>query len=242
MTKSKLLAALVLAASLGLGSPALAQTMAPAGSATLSTAAVKALQEALNKQGIAVRADGVLGEATREAIKKFQSQHHLPVTGEPDKATLDKLGVSSGPSQAMSGPRTGGQGMRGKGGMMDCPMMGMMGPGKQGIEDRLASVKAKLKITPEQEEAWKAYGDAVRAIDKRMAGMKESMGAGGMMEKMKGKPAPDVLQMHVQMMQGHVDDLKMLQAATAQLYGSLADGQKKTADGILGMSCAMAPM
>lgn len=74
-------------------SVALAQTMPPATTAVLSEATVKVLQEALNKQGIAVKADGILSDETRAAIRKYQSQHHLPVTGEPDKATLDKLGV-----------------------------------------------------------------------------------------------------------------------------------------------------
>ena len=125
-------------------SPAFAQTAAPAASAPLAEATVKALQEALNKQGIAVKADGVLGDETRAAIRQYQSQHHLPVSGEPDKATLDKLGVAGQGSEA-SGNRPaagsaagqgtggmpgmmgmmGGQGMMGQGGMPG--MMGMMG-------------------------------------------------------------------------------------------------------------------
>ena len=62
-------------------------------SSTLSESTIKVLQEALNKQGITVKADGVLNDETRNALRTFQSQHHLPVTGEADKATLDKLGV-----------------------------------------------------------------------------------------------------------------------------------------------------
>ena len=81
----------------------------------LSEATIKALQGALNKQGIAVKADGVLNDETRAAIKRYQSLHHLPVTGEPDKATLNKLGVvvaqgaASAPAElrtAFSGSRT----------------------------------------------------------------------------------------------------------------------------------------
>lgn len=68
-------------------------TMTTPASAALSEAAIKSLQEALSKQGIAVMADGILTDETRAAIRKYQSQHHLPVTGQPDKATLDKLGV-----------------------------------------------------------------------------------------------------------------------------------------------------
>lgn len=113
----------ILALSFAGNQPALAQT-AP------TEATVKALQEALNKQGITVAVDGKLNDATRDAIKKYQSQHHLPVTGEPDKATLDKLGVkdqkadSSTPSQD---PKTNTQAQAPtqmmQGNMMNCQMM-----------------------------------------------------------------------------------------------------------------------
>lgn len=84
--------ALLISYSPGIG--AFAQVApAPAAEAT-----IKALQEALNKQGIAVKVDGVLNDDTRAALRKFQSQHHVPVTGEPDKATLDKLGVRTSAS------------------------------------------------------------------------------------------------------------------------------------------------
>lgn len=85
-----------------------APAAAPA-SATPSEATIKTLQEALNKQGIAVKADGVLNNETREAIRKYQSQHHLPVTGEADKATLDKLGIATQSGAAPSPASTVGQ-------------------------------------------------------------------------------------------------------------------------------------
>ena len=62
-------------------------------SATLSESTIRALQEALNKQGTTVKTDDVLNDETRNALRTFQSQHHLPVTGAADEATLDKLGV-----------------------------------------------------------------------------------------------------------------------------------------------------
>jgi hypothetical protein len=58
------------------------------------------LQEALGKQGFAVAVSGALNDETRAAIRKYQSAHHLPVTGEPDKATLDKLGVRLSAAQS----------------------------------------------------------------------------------------------------------------------------------------------
>lgn len=85
-------------------SPVAAQT-----TTTLSQSTIKALQEALNKQGIAVNADGVMNVETRNAIRRYQSQHHLPVTGEADNATLDKLGVAVQSGAASSPASTVGQ-------------------------------------------------------------------------------------------------------------------------------------
>jgi Ca2+-binding EF-hand superfamily protein len=113
------------------GSPnfaAFAQTTSPSASAPLPEGTIKALQEALNTQGIAVTANGVLDDETRAAIRQYQSQHHLPVTGEPDKATLDKLGVGGQASELPGGSQANGEAPSGQatGGMPG--MMGMMTP------------------------------------------------------------------------------------------------------------------
>ncbi|MDP2357020.1 MAG: peptidoglycan-binding domain-containing protein [Beijerinckiaceae bacterium] len=102
-------------------------------SAALSEATVKSLQEALSKQGIAVKADGILSDETRAAIRAYQSQHHLPVTGEPDKATLDKLGVvvtaGAPASQGAQSPTTSGPGSMMRPHMMQSMAQGKMAPG-----------------------------------------------------------------------------------------------------------------
>jgi hypothetical protein len=100
----------------GVQSSGAAQTQTQA---ALGEPTIKALQEALSKQGIAVKVDGALSDETRAAIRTYQTQHHLPVTGEPDKATLDKLGVRQETASAQS-PTTG-QGPQAAG--TDCPMM-----------------------------------------------------------------------------------------------------------------------
>ena len=92
----------------------------------LSAATIKSLQEALNKQGIQIKADGVLGKDTRAALRRYQTEHHLPVTGEADKATLDKLGVAT----AQGTPS--GSGMKGSGKSMMGSGQGTMGPGMMG--------------------------------------------------------------------------------------------------------------
>jgi nucleoside diphosphate kinase len=106
------------------GAAAQSQTTAPSAPAALSQSTIKALQEALGKQGIAVNADGVLSEETRAAIRKYQTEHHLPVTGEPDKATLDKLGVAPSAASTAQATPPAAQAQSGQGGMMmNCPMM-----------------------------------------------------------------------------------------------------------------------
>lgn len=115
---------------------------ASSSSAALPQSTVRALQQALNAQGITAPVDGVLGDDTRAAIRTYQSQHHLPVTGEPDAATLGKLGVAvqgdalpadpQAPGQAMGGQ---GMGMGGQG--MGQGMMGMMTPDMMQMMQRM---------------------------------------------------------------------------------------------------------
>lgn len=109
---------------------AVAQPAVPPATAALSEATIRALQEALGKQGFAVVVNGALNDETRAAIRKYQSAHHLPVTGEPDKATLDKLGVrlsaAQSPIVAQGAPTTQGGMMMSDPTMMQGMMTGMM--------------------------------------------------------------------------------------------------------------------
>ena len=144
LAASVLLAALTLAV-MPQVTPAFAQTAIQPAAAPLPESTIRALQEALNKQGIAVTVDGVLNEPTRAAVRKYQSEHHLPVTGEPDSATLTKLGIagqqtetpgSSPQADAAAGGMMGG-GMEMMGGGMGPQMMqsmpqGMMRSGMMG--------------------------------------------------------------------------------------------------------------
>ncbi len=58
---------------------------------------VAAVQEALNKVNFGpVKADGVLGEGTRAAIRRFEASRRLPQTGEISPAFLRALSQASG--------------------------------------------------------------------------------------------------------------------------------------------------
>ena len=58
------------------------------------SAHVKALQEALNKHGAKLKADGYWGHKTVRAVRAFQKENKLKVTGHADKATKKALGLS----------------------------------------------------------------------------------------------------------------------------------------------------
>lgn len=52
---------------------------------------VKEAQVALNHMGYKLKVDGMMGKHTRAALRKFQKEHKLKVTGKPDHATLAAL-------------------------------------------------------------------------------------------------------------------------------------------------------
>ena len=199
---------------------AFAQTVPPAPiAAALPESTVKALQEALNKQGIVVKVDGVLNEETRAAIRRYQSQHHLPVTGDPDQATLDKLGVRLGtapgqtaiaqatpaegsPAQAPASPQTPASPMPG-GMMMSGPMMhGMMQGMMQSMQAMMTMMQGQMQhgqMQPAPMRAPHAQGGMMMNCP-----MMSGANQGG---------APVMMQM-MQMMQGM---MQMMQAMQGQM-------------------------
>lgn len=56
-----------------------------------ASAKVKAAQEALDKAGFKVKADGMMGRHTRAAIMAYQKKNGLKVTGHLDKETMAHL-------------------------------------------------------------------------------------------------------------------------------------------------------
>jgi hypothetical protein len=54
---------------------------------------LKPVQQALNRAGYPAPMDGKLGKSTRRALRHFQRDRGLAVTGQPDRPTLIKLGL-----------------------------------------------------------------------------------------------------------------------------------------------------
>ena len=180
-----------------------------AASSTLSEATVKALQEALNKQGIAVRADGVMNDETRNAIRKYQSQHHLPVTGDADKATLDKLGVVGQLGTPPSSTTTVGQGSspsadhdhsHGAGGTTS-GMPGMMQVMMQSMHGMMGMMRSQMQADQTQS------GSMPRGS--MMAQQGGPMNCPMMSESNRG-PGPQMMQM-MQLMQGMMQMMETMQ-------------------------------
>lgn len=54
---------------------------------------IRKTQEALNKHGANIKADGVMGESTRDELRKYQRKNSLTETGRIDDATAKSLGI-----------------------------------------------------------------------------------------------------------------------------------------------------
>ena len=65
----------------------------PAVHKSAGSESVKSAQEALNKNGASLTADGKIGPKTVAAIKSFQKSHGLKVTGKLDAKTKSALGA-----------------------------------------------------------------------------------------------------------------------------------------------------
>lgn len=160
-----------------------------------------------------------------------EPQVSVPAAPPPAPATAPVVPQVAPPSmpgmmhgQAMEN-RSGGR-MRG-GMMMNCPMMM-----DEHVEGRVAFLHTELKITPAQEEAWKAYADALRADAKAGAERRDQMQ--DQRGDVKEMDAPARMAAHISMMESKLAGMKAMQAATAGLYAVLTDEQKKTLDELAG--------
>lgn len=73
--------------------PAQQHTRAKSRKHVAASAHVKSAQEALNKHGAQLVADGKMGPKTHAAIRDFQKSNNLKVTGKLDSATQKALGI-----------------------------------------------------------------------------------------------------------------------------------------------------
>jgi hypothetical protein len=94
------------------------------------------------------------------------------------------------------------------------------------VEQRITTLHASLKITPDEEKAWNGVAQAMRenatAMDKLVAANRTT--------PPQNMTAVQDLQSYQQFAQAHVDGLKNLTSAFSTLYDGMPDAQKKNAD------------
>jgi hypothetical protein len=146
----------------------------------------------------------------------------------PGSALAREHGHNAGPQS--SGDRAASMMMHG--GMSGmCPMMAMANH----PEGSLAFLKVELAITPSQTTKWDVFASAYRSSKH---GMESHQGSGPNGRDESGQtvqPLPKRIDRHVKMMEGHLHELERLQAPIEDLYASLGDDQKRTADELLPM-------
>jgi protein CpxP len=96
------------------------------------------------------------------------------------------------------------------------------------VEQRITTLHASLKISPEEETKWTGVAQAMRenaaAMDKLAAATRAT--------PPQNMTAVEDLQTYQKFAQAHVDGLKNLISAFKDLYSSMPDAQKKIADAV----------
>ena len=99
--------------------------------------------------------------------------------------------------------------------------------GVAGVDQRAARLHQQLKITPEQEPAWKAFEQAMRdnvtSTDKVYKDRSTSLATMSAVDNMKN---------FAQIEQARAQGVQNLATAFETLYNGLSDDQKKTADAV----------
>jgi periplasmic protein CpxP/Spy len=93
------------------------------------------------------------------------------------------------------------------------------------VDQRITSLKAALKITPDQESKWKDVAQAMKdnaaAMDKLVQEKKP---------KMATMTAVEDLKTYEEFTKAHLDGMKNLRSSFESLYDAMPDAQKKNAD------------
>jgi hypothetical protein len=94
------------------------------------------------------------------------------------------------------------------------------------VEQRITTLHASLKITPDEEKSWNGVAQAMR----ENAASMDKLVASNRTAPPQNMTAVEDLKTYQQFAQAHVDGLKNLTSAFSTLYDSMPDPQKKVAD------------
>jgi len=174
-----------------------------------------------------------------------QSATPAPVPAQPRPAQPDTGMMGDMPMMNMMGRMRDMMG----GGMpmmnMMAMMMEMMGPSMTAIdriEGRIAFLRAELNITEAQASAWNAFADAMRINAKKLAQVRASMmpqpGAG----QQQAPTMAQRLDQQERWLLARLEGTRALKSAVTNLYGTLSEDQKKTANELLAPQMGMGMM
>lgn len=96
------------------------------------------------------------------------------------------------------------------------------------VEQRIATLHASLKITPDEQSKWEAVAQAMRENASNM----DKLVAEGRTTAPQNMTAIEDLEMYQKFAQAHVDGLKNLISSFSTLYSAMPDAQKKNADSV----------
>jgi hypothetical protein len=122
--------------------------------------------------------------------------------------------------------------------------MRMMGPGMMGmgmierVEGRIAFLRAELKITDAQTNAWNAFADALRVNAQKLAAIRPAM----MPTSETQQTLTERLDAQERWLTARLEGLRSTKAAFTPVYAALSDEQKKTATELLGPHLGLAMM
>jgi LTXXQ motif family protein len=153
-------------------------------------------------------------------------------------------GAAPGAAQPAPQPPAGMGGMAEMMKMMQSMHATMMGPDMAGmgtidrIEGRIAFLRAELKITDAQANAWNAFADALRAnAQKLTAARLAMMPASGAQQTLTER-----LDTQERWLTARLEGLRSIKAAFTPLFGTFSEEQKKTATEILSPHLGLAMM
>ena len=124
-------------------------------------------------------------------------------------------------------------------------MMEIMGPGMVAIdriEGRIAFLRAELNITEAQASAWNAFADAMRTNAKKLAEVRASMMPQPDAGQQQARTVAERLDQQERWLVARLEGTRALKSAVTNLYGTLSEDQKKTANELLAPQMGMGMM
>jgi LTXXQ motif family protein len=167
--------------------------------------------------------------------------HHPPQSATPAPAPAQP--PTSQPGMGMMGDMSM-MNMMGRmrdmmGGM---PMMNMMGPAIDRIEGRIAFLRAELNITEAQASAWNAFADAMRTNAKKLREVNAAMMPQPDAGQQQALTMAERLDLQERWLLARLEGTRALKSAVTNLYGTLSEDQKKTANELLAPQMGMGMM